>query len=131
MSLPLWQQPAPVEEKKIEEIPMVPLTQEEAEQTALKTREMLDSRGYCAWTCRALRNETVIIVRDKTTQNYPNGYPVYTLEELELLADLDVKQMRFINHAKKLGCELISVEKADTKPASESNPESNIKVNQK
>jgi hypothetical protein len=115
MSLPLWRQPAPVEEINVEEIPMVSLTQEEAEGVAQVTREKLSSQGYCLWTCRALRNETIVIVRDKTVGHYPDGYPVYTLEEIELLDDLDVKQMRLINHAKKLGCTLISVERKENK----------------
>ena len=127
-NLKFWDQPVPVEieptqaslleqpvsvEEKVPDLPAVTLSEEEAEQVAKDTLQHLADVGFCLWRCRNLKNQLIIIARPDCEVENKAGYPVYTLEELEMLDGSDEQHLRFINHAKKLGCTLISVERKE------------------
>ena len=129
-NLKFWDQPVPVEieptqaslleqpvsvEEKVPDLPAVTLSEEEAEQVAKDTLQHLADVGFCLWRCRNLKNQLIIIARPDCEVENKAGYPVYTLEELEMLDGSDEQHLRFINHAKKLGCTLISVERKENK----------------
>ena len=129
-NLKFWDQPVPVEiepaqpslleqpatvEEKVPDLPAVTLTDEEAEQVAEDTLQHLADVGFCLWRCRALKNQIIMIARPDCEVENRAGYPVYTLEELEMLDGSDEQHLRFINHAKKFGCTLISVERKGDK----------------
>ena len=119
-NLKFWDQPVPVEiapmqASLLEQPATVRLTEEEAEQVAEDTLKHLAEVGFCLWRCRALKNQIIMIARPDCEVENLSGYPVYTLEELEMLDGSDEQHLRFINHAKKLGCTLISVERKETK----------------
>ena len=130
-NLKFWDQPvpleiAPMQPSLLEQSPpevdnnvsgtsVVPLSGEEAEQVAEDTLQHLADVGFCLWRCRALKNQIVIIARPDYEVENRSGYPVYTLEELEMLDGSDEQHLRFINHAKKFGCTLISGERKGDK----------------
>ena len=72
--------------------------------TARRTRELLNSRGWCLWRCSTLHDEVIVVVRDEHVQGVPNAYPVYTEAELNELCRDDVSEatLRMIHEAKKL-----------------------------
>ena len=97
MAKALWQQPAPVGEKKEAE-------PQSAEAVAERTREFLDSQGWCLWECSNLGGEVIAVVRDDLVGGVPKGYPVYTEAELEELcrSDASAATRCLVNEAKKL-----------------------------
>ena len=128
-NLKFWDQPVPVEieaaqpslleqpatVKEVPGLPAVTLTYEEAEQVAADTLQHLADVGFCLWRCRTLKNQIIMIARPDCEVENKAGYPVYTLEELEMLDGSDEQHLRFINQAKKFGCTLISVERKGDK----------------
>lgn len=57
-----------------------------AERCALRTQELLDTRGWCLWRCEALEGHVIAVVRDGTV-TLPPGIlssvrAVYTDDEL-------------------------------------------------
>ena len=105
MGISLWQQPAPAE-SVIKEKLVILFTEEEAEKTAIDTRAMINSRGYCLWTCQVLRGETILLVDADKCKDIPEpltAYATYNLRELDLLRDLPEGTLRLIHLAKKLG----------------------------
>ncbi len=97
MNLPLWQQPAPVQVTK----PPVILNEAEAESLVAVTLKSLDAQGYCLWRCVLLRGEIMMLVRNDLSENIEARYPLYTLEEVERLAELQESTIRLIYHIKK------------------------------
>ncbi len=75
-----------------------------AEETARRTRELLVSQGWCLWKCSALGREVIAVVLDENVEGAPEGYPVYTVAELEELCQGDVSEstLRLVHEAKKL-----------------------------
>lgn len=74
-----------------------------AEVVAERTYEQLATRGWCLWKCDVLGDDIIVVVRDELVQDIPEGYPVYTSQELFDLLDLDDAMVRMIHEAKKLG----------------------------
>jgi DNA repair ATPase RecN len=94
-----------------------------AQEVARCTREHLASRGWCLWRCRALGDEVIVVVRDENVKGMPQGYAVYTEEELEKLFSGGVSDstLRLVHAAKKVaGAVIISV--SDEKEIQEDNP---------
>ena len=88
------------------------LTQEEAEQVAIKTEILLEKQGWCLWKCATLKGAIILIVRGKPP-THPEGYPVYTEAELEILCHDDIREstLRLVHKAKEAGgAVVISVE---------------------
>jgi hypothetical protein len=81
-----------------------PLTQEEAERVALKTEVLLEKQGWCLWKCVTLKGAIILIVRDASSA-YPEGYPVYTEPELEMLGQDGIREstLRLVYQAKQNG----------------------------
>jgi hypothetical protein len=102
-------------DEPIKEEPAPSMTQEEAEQVAADTLQHLADVGFCLWRCRALKNQIIMIARPDCEVENRSGYPVYTLKEIEMLDGSGEQHLRFINHLKKLGCTLISVERKENK----------------
>jgi hypothetical protein len=69
---------------------------------AEKTRQMLDTRGWDMWKCTHLiPPDIIVIVKDESVTGYPEGYPVYTEEELAYMADSeDDKQLNWRHKVK-------------------------------
>lgn len=75
-----------------------------AEEVAWRTRELLNSQGWCLWKCSTLGGEVIAVVRDELVKGVPEDYPVYTEAELEELCQDDVNEatIRLVHEAKKL-----------------------------
>jgi hypothetical protein len=101
-----WLQPAPVLEVKTN-IPVPPEKETHSGDTVDQTKSLLFTQGYCFWRCAALRDETIMVVDqarfDRLPSGAPEGYPLYTLGELEKIEPLPVGTIRLINAAKKAG----------------------------
>jgi len=84
-----------------------------AEETARRTRELLNSQGWCLWKCSALGGEVICVVQDELVEGVPEGYPVFTKAELEELCQDGVSgaTLRLVHEAKKIaGAVVVSVE---------------------
>ena len=78
-----------------------------AEEVAMQTRELLDTKGYVAWKCSQLDDPIIIIIRDKSVTDYPKGYPVFTEDEIKADAGNELSTTRLIIEAKKeVGAEI-------------------------
>jgi hypothetical protein len=86
-----------------------PLTQEEAERVALKTEVLLERQGWCLWKCITLKGAIILIVRDPSLA-YPEGYPVYTEPEFEMLSQDGIRDstLRLVHQAKKAGGAIVT-----------------------
>jgi len=88
-----------------------------AREVARRTREYLATSGWCLWQCHTLGDEVIVVARDENVRAIPDGYPVYTEDELEKLFSDGVSDstLRLVHEAKKLaGAVVVSVE--DTNP---------------
>jgi len=80
---------------------------EQARAVASRTRELLDTRGWCKWRCQALRGEVIIVASDSHVTGMPAGLPVgfpaYTEAELLALTSGKVRPstIRLVHEAKK------------------------------
>ena len=104
MGKALWEQPAPVPVQKEDE-------PQPAEAVAERTRELLATRGWCLWKCNTLASEIIAVVLDENVEGAPEGYPTYTVVELEELLQDGVSEatLRLVHEAKKLvGAEVIT-----------------------
>lgn len=73
--------------------------QAEKEKIIEQTMEAIEVKGYCLWTCTNLDNAVICVVRDP--KRALKSYPVYTLEELEKLALVDLYTDRMVLEAKR------------------------------
>jgi len=92
-------------------------------ETARRTRELLNSRGWCLWRCSVLNNDVIAVVRDELVEGVPQGYPVYTECELALIGGDDVREttIKLIHEAKKLtGAIVAGVSKLESLPNKDS-----------
>jgi hypothetical protein len=84
----------------------------QAQEAATRTHELLETRGWCLWRCRALGDEVIVILRDELVSGFPSGYPTYLEQELESLLEVDDCTLKLIHEAKKLaGATVTGVEK--------------------
>jgi hypothetical protein len=92
--------PLPPEKTNVKTDPVILI----AEETARRTRDLLNSRGWCLWRCAALDNDVIAVVRDELVEGVPHGYPVYTEDELtEICGDgTSETTIKLIHEAKKL-----------------------------
>ena len=81
-----------------------PVALARAEETARRTRELLNSQGWCLWKCSALGGEVICVVQDELVEGIPEGYLVYTEAEIEELCRDGVSEatLRLVHEAKKL-----------------------------
>ena len=75
----------------------------EAIRVVERTREEIKKKGWCIWTCKNLDNDKIIVAADNYQFSMDVKYPVYTLSEIEDLAEKTEKYIRFIHTAKKEG----------------------------
>ena len=75
-----------------------------AQEVVRRTRELLNSQGWCLWKCSTLGGEVILVVVDELVGGVPGGYPVYTVSELEELCQDGVSgaALRLVHEAKKL-----------------------------
>ncbi len=93
-----------------------------AEETVERTMDLLESRGWCLWSCSALGGETIAVVRGelsegaeldlmnhladagRTESRSAVDNPVYTEEELYQLFSSDISEahLRLVHEAKKM-----------------------------
>lgn len=93
--------PPKIEKKStLTESPIEASREVRASETASRTRELLDKKGWCMWKCDNLNCDIVIIVRDEKVQDFPQGFPVYFEEELKNLPD-DAASLNFVHRIKK------------------------------
>lgn len=81
------------------------------EHTAEMTVEELDRRGWVLWQCRLLKDELIVVAIDETTKGYPSGYPVYTIEELRQILDMEDSTLRLVHEVKKQCCATVAAVK--------------------
>ena len=76
---------------------------QQARAVADRTRELLDTRGWCKWQCEALRGEVIVAATDSHVTGMPAGLPVYTEAELLALTSGSVRPstIRLVHEAKK------------------------------
>lgn len=76
----------------------------QAKEVARRTKELLDSQGWCLWKCSTLGGEVIALVTDELTEGVPEGYPTYTEAELAELCQDGVSEatIRLVHEAKKL-----------------------------
>jgi hypothetical protein len=74
----------------------------QAQEAATRTRELLETRGWCLWRCRALDDEVIVVLRDELVDGFPAGYPTYLEQELECLLEVGDSALKLIREAKKL-----------------------------
>ena len=103
--------PETVEEEKYAN--PVEMTWEEAEKVAQETRALISTQGWCLWRLRNVKGHKICLIRDYKVQNYPEEYPAFSLEELEMLPDdFPNSTLNLIIRAKILGDAIIeSVER--------------------
>jgi hypothetical protein len=89
--------------------PKVPKPELAAELVALRTRKLLDNRGWCLWKCSVFGGEVIVVVRDETVEGFPKGHPVYTEAELDKLMGSNIKDssLHLVHEAKKMGGAII------------------------
>jgi hypothetical protein len=86
----------------------------QAQEAAARTRELLETRGWCLWRCRALDDEVIVVLRDELVGGFPAGYPTYLEQELECLIEADDSALKLIHEAKKAaGAMVTGVEKRE------------------
>lgn len=89
----------------------------DAREVARRTREYLATSGWCLWQCHTLGEEVIVVAKDENVHGIPDGYPVYTEDELEKLFSNGISDstLRLVHEAKKLaGAVVVGVE--DTNP---------------
>lgn len=78
-----------------------------AVETAGRTRELLNSQGWCLWRCQALGGDTIAVVRDDSVEGVPKDMTVYTNAELAKIfprGSLVSRQtLKLIHEAKRHG----------------------------
>jgi hypothetical protein len=83
----------------------------QAQEAAARTRELLETRGWCLWRCRALDDEVIVVLRDELVGGFPAGYPMYLEQELECLLEVDDSTLKLIHEAKKAaGATIVDIE---------------------
>jgi len=73
-----------------------------SEVVVAETQRQLEGQGWCLWRCSTLAGEVIVAVRDELVTRYPEGYPVYTVQELVELGEADEGVIRIAHEAKKL-----------------------------
>lgn len=100
MNKDLWSRPAPdipgqgAKGAAVMEAPA-------AAEVAAASHQQLVERGWCAWRCEGLGDDTIVVVIDETINGYPGGYPVYTLQELKDILPLGDQLLQAAHRAKK------------------------------
>jgi hypothetical protein len=83
----------------------------QAQEAAARTRELLETRGWCLWRCRALDDEVIVVLRDELVDDFPASYPTYLEQELECLLEVDDSTLKLIHEAKKAaGATVVDIE---------------------
>lgn len=90
----------------VEELHRLEQVLQQAQEVAQRTRQLLDTQGWCLWHCEALGGEVIVVVNDDQVTGVPRGYPVYTDQELIHLFGgqslVGRSRLRLIHQAKKL-----------------------------
>ena len=112
-NLKFWEQPV-AEEEKTKQLSFEKTPLDDAEQVANETLQAIDFQGFCLWRCTLLRGEIMMLVRNDLSENIETRYPLYTLEELEMMDELPASTIRLIYHIKKKSGDavIISVEQS-------------------
>jgi hypothetical protein len=77
------------------------------EEVAAESHQQLMENGWCTWQCEKLGGDIIIVVVGEGVTGYPEGYPVYTLQELRDILPLDDKLLQAAHRAKKeLGAQI-------------------------
>ena len=89
--------------------PKVPNPELAAEVVAIRTRKLLDSRGWCLWKCSLFGGEVIVLIKDGAMKGYPKGHPVYIEAELEKLMQGNIRysSLHLVHEAKKIGGAII------------------------
>ena len=74
----------------------------QAREVASRTEDLLATRGWCLWECEALNQDIIVVARDELIDGYPQGYPVYTRGELELLSNVGESTRLLVHEVKKI-----------------------------
>ncbi len=71
------------------------------EEVGEATKKLLSDRGWVKWRCAALGGDIIVVVVSMKVEGYPVGLPLYTVDELEKLEDMDADGIRLVHEAKK------------------------------
>lgn len=77
----------------------------EATAVAVKTRSLLESRGWCLWWCNNFEGQVICIIDEHRPGRYPRKYPAFTVSELEELHKggwVSVQHLTLVLEAKRL-----------------------------
>jgi hypothetical protein len=116
----LWKQPAPVLEEIVSTTVIksvhedIEISENQAREVVERSVLLIGKQGYCLWTCRNLTGSVICVVDNSTPpaarlfDDWGMGkriamatYPVYTLDELSMLAQADDWTQRMILEAKR------------------------------
>jgi hypothetical protein len=116
----LWKQPAPVLEETVSTALTKPvhsdieISEDQAREVVERSVLLIGKQGYCLWTCRNLSGAVICIVDDSTSpaaRLFDDWgmekrvamalHPVYTLDELSMLAHVDDWTQRMVLEAKR------------------------------
>jgi hypothetical protein len=99
MSKERWSRPAPAPEGQgAKSVVLEPLP---AEEVAAESSKLLEDQGWCTWRCERLGGDVIVVVIDELITGYPAGFPVYTLQELKDILQLDDPMLQMAHEAKK------------------------------
>jgi hypothetical protein len=116
----LWKQPAPVLGEIVSTVVTgsvpgaIEISEEQARDVVERSVLLIGKQGYCLWTCRNLSGAVICVVDDSTppaARLFDDSgmekrealalYPVYTLDELSTLAEVDDWTQRMVLEAKR------------------------------
>jgi hypothetical protein len=105
----LWKQLAPVFGETVDTVVTKSITgateisKEQARDIVNRTVLLIEEQGYCLWTCQQLDGTVICLVKDVTLPDAGlfedigarkrlamDSYPVYTIEELEMLGQASI-----------------------------------------
>jgi hypothetical protein len=83
---------------------------EKAEQVAVITRFLLDTRGWCFWKCSTFGGDRIAVLRDQFVEGSPENCPAFTEGELRELCQDNISKasLRLILQIKKSDATVVS-----------------------
>jgi hypothetical protein len=86
-----------------QQLALLERTLAQAREVASLTLQLLHFQGWCLWQCCRPINEVIVVASNDQVAGMPEGLPIYTQAELEMLANANpaTSTLRIICEAKK------------------------------
>jgi hypothetical protein len=81
-------------------LPESEITEQEASLTVSRTMDVVNTEGFCLWTCHQLDDAVICVIKNLKTK-VKTSYPVYTIRDLEILSECNSWTQRMVLEAKK------------------------------